>query len=98
MTRLAFLLIFIGLANTTAFAHDGMDHVRGVVTAVSDYSFTVKTDGKTSVVLIVNSQTIVRKDGKRVPLRDLKIEDRVFIEVLESTTVAAQIEIETRKK
>lgn len=90
-------MISVLLAGTIAFAHDGMDHVRGVVKATSDYSVTVETDDKTSMVLSVTSQTTVRKSRKRVQLQDLKVDDRVFIEVPEGTTVAAEIEIEIPK-
>lgn len=91
-------MISVLLAGTIAFAHDGMDHVRGVVKATSDYSVTVETDDKTSMVLSVTSQTTVRKSRKRVQLKDLKVDDRVFIEVPEGTTVAAEIEIEIPNK
>jgi hypothetical protein len=79
-------------------AHDGMDHVRGVVTEKTDYGFTLRTDQKTLVVLTITSQTTVRKNGRSAGPKDLKVNDRVFVEVPQGSTIAAEIEIETINK
>jgi hypothetical protein len=83
---------------TSVSAHDGLDHVRGVVKVKSDYSFTVETDDKARVTLALTAQTILRKGGKRVPAKELKVDDRVFIEVPPDNAVAVEILIELPRK
>jgi hypothetical protein len=94
MTRLATLAAAFMLIGTLAFAHGGFDHVRGVVTQVSAQSITVKTDAATKT-LTIDDKTTVKKSSKAAAVADIKVGDRVVIDVPEKKTNAVLIQIGT---
>ena len=80
------LLLALAIAPVIAFAHGGLEHVRGTVTKVSDQSVTVTTTaGKTVEVLLVAATTYARAD-KPMQKSDLKVGDRVVIHAEEKGT------------
>ena len=81
MRRLALLIIACVLTGSVAFAHGDFDHVRGVVTQLSPTSITVQTTGKATKTLAVSSTTKFEKSGKSAGIEDLKVGDRVVIDV-----------------
>jgi len=87
----AILLALTGIVS----AHEGHEHVRGVVTAVAANSITVEVTGKAKATktLTLNDKTVYKKSGKTAHATDLKIGDRVIVEVPEKTTEAAEITI-----
>ena len=62
-----------------AHAHEGMIHVIGVVTALTDKSVTVETTDKKSVNVVLDATTTYEKDKKAAAWSDLKVGDRVVI-------------------
>jgi hypothetical protein len=93
MKRLLALAAPIVLAATFAFAHGGNEHVRGIVTQISAQSITVQTADKASKMLAVTAKTTVQRSGKTAHLADVKVGDRVVIDVPEKTTDALLIQI-----
>jgi len=93
MNRLITLVVSVILAGTIAFAHGGNEHVRGVVTQVSPQSITVQTADKTTKMLTLTDKTTFKRSGKAVHLDDVKVGDRVVIDVPEKTTNALLIQI-----
>ena len=93
MKRLITLSASILFAGTVAFAHGGNEHVRGVVTQISAQSITVQTAAKKTKTLTLSDKTTFKKAGKVAQLSDLKIGDRVVIDVPEKTTNALLIQI-----
>jgi hypothetical protein len=87
-----FAAILIAAAGV-ASAHEGHEHVRGVVTAVAANSVTVDVAGKGAKVLTLTDKTVYKKAGKAAHLADLKVGDRVVVEVPEKTTEAAEVQI-----
>jgi hypothetical protein len=73
-------------------AHEGNEHVRGVVTAVSARSISVQVSEKDTKTLTLNDKTVFLKSGKPAHLEDLKVGDRVVVDVPEKTTEAKQIQ------
>jgi len=74
--RLALLLT---LCAGAAFAHGGLEHVKGTITKISDAALTINTtDGKT-VEVAVNAKTTYSRDGKVIRMLELKAGDRVVI-------------------
>jgi hypothetical protein len=63
-------------------AHEGMIHVIGVVTALTDKSVTVETTDKKSVDVVLAGTTTYAKDKKAAALSDLKVGDRVVIHAM----------------
>jgi hypothetical protein len=71
------------IGSVIAFAHNGIEHVMGTITAVTDTSITVETVKHTAVTVIVApSTTFTNKDAK-ASLKDLKVGERVVINAKE---------------
>jgi len=77
----------LGLMLGTAFAHDGMEHVMGTVSAVSAQSVTVQTTDKKAVKVNLNAKTKYSRSDKAAAMADMKIGDRVMIEAKEANEV-----------
>lgn len=93
MKRLITLVASVVIAGTIVFAHGGNEHVRGVVTQISAQSIVVQTADKTSKTLTLTDKTTVQRSGKAAHLADVKVGDRVVIDVPEKTTNALLIQI-----
>jgi hypothetical protein len=81
------------LASVPAFAHGGNEHVRGVVTQVSAQSVIVQTAPNVTKTLTLSDKTTFKKGSKSARLADLKVGDRVVIDVPEKTNQALLIQI-----
>lgn len=93
MKQLITLSTAIFLAGTIAFAHGGNEHVRGVVTQISAQSITVQTADKATKTLALTDKTTIQRAGKSAQLADVKVGDRVVIDVPQKTTNALLIQI-----
>ena len=93
MNRLITLSVSIILAGTVVFAHGGNEHVRGIVTQISSQAVTVQTTSKVNRTLTLSDKTTFKLGGKTAHLADLKVGDRVVIDVPEKTTQALLIQI-----
>jgi hypothetical protein len=60
-------------------AHEGMIHVIGVITALTDKSVTVETTDKKSVEVALTDTTTYAKEKRAAVRSDLKVGDRVVI-------------------
>ena len=76
---LALAAIFLAGASLQVHAHEGMIHVVGVVTALTDKSVTVETTDKKSVKVVLADTTTYATDRKSAARSDLKAGDRVVI-------------------
>ena len=97
MKQLTTLATAIVLAGTLAFAHGGNEHVRGVVTQISAQSITVQTADKATKTLTLTDKTTIQRDGKSAQLADVKVGDRVVIDVPQKTSNALLIQIGAAK-
>ena len=95
MSRFTALIAAFVLVGNVAFAHEGNEHVRGVVTQISAQSVTVQTAPKVTKTLTLSDKTTYKQGGKAAHLTDLKVGDRVVIDVPEKTTQALLIQIGT---
>ncbi len=93
MNRLITLIVSVLFAGTIAFAHGDNVHVRGVVTQVSAQSITVQTADKATKTLTLTDKTTFQRSGKAAHLDDVKVGDRVVIDVPVKTTNALLIQI-----
>jgi len=89
------LLIALVFAPAIAFAHGGLEHVRGTIAKVSDQSITVTTTAGKTVEVLLDAQTTYAKADKPIQKTDLKIGDRVVIHAAEkgSTLTAHTVEV-----
>jgi hypothetical protein len=84
----------LGLASgAPAFAHGNNAHVRGVVTQVSAQSITVQLADKTAKTLTINAKTTFERAGKPAAMTDLKVGDRVVIDVPKNSNDALEVQI-----
>jgi Domain of unknown function (DUF5666) len=91
------LLLGAMLVSTLAFAHGGMDHVMGTVTAVTDHSVSVKNrDGAIQTVLFDGETKFVKGDAAAT-IKDVQVGSRVVIHAHKNgdTLHAAEVKIGT---
>jgi ribosomal protein S1 len=93
MNRIIALAAVFLLAGTLVFAHGGNEHVRGVVTQISAQSITVQTTAKATRTLTVSEKTTFKQAGKAAHLSDLKVGDRVVVDVPDKKNDALLIQI-----
>jgi hypothetical protein len=90
--------LVLGLtAGAPAFAHGNNAHVRGVVTQVSAQSITVQLADKTTKTLTVNAKTTFERAGKAAAMTDVKVGDRVVIDVPKNSSEALEVQIGAAK-
>jgi len=92
---IAFVVVFALSTVTFCFAHGGNEHVRGTVTQVSANSITVQTADKKAHTLTLTGKTAFKQGAKTVRQADLKVGDRVVVDVPEKTTEAVLVQIGT---
>jgi|SRR5712671_4805879 len=95
MKQLLSVIALVLALGAGALAHNGNDHVRGVVTAVSAQSVTVQLADKSVKTLAISAKTEFDNAGKPGHLADIKVGDRVVIDVPEHGTNALLIKVGT---
>ena len=75
--------------------HPDLAHVRGVVTQVSAQSITVQLADNTSKTLTLTAKTSFERAGKAATMTDVKVGDRVVIDVPKNTNDALEVKIGT---
>jgi len=80
---IAALALMLGSAVT--YAHNGVEHIMGTVTALTDSSVTVETVRHTSATVLIDPTTKFSKDGAEASRKDLKVGDRVAIDAKENS-------------
>jgi Domain of unknown function (DUF5666) len=94
---LTLALTYALLLGTLAFAHGGMDHVVGTITAVTDHSLSVKTrDGAIKTVEFDGETKFVKGDAAAT-IKDVQVGSRVVIHAHnhDNTLHAAEVQIGT---
>lgn len=93
MKSLFAVLLTLGLMASFAYAHNGMEHVMGTVTAMSDTSITVKTtDGKSQAV-VLTSHTKYAKMDAAITLKDIKVGDHIVIHATKKGNELTAVEV-----
>jgi Domain of unknown function (DUF5666) len=91
---IAAVVLALGLSSgASAFAHGNNTHVKGVVTQVSAQSITVQLPDKTTKTLTVNAKTTFERAGKAAAVTDVKVGDRVVIDVPKNSSDALEVQI-----
>jgi hypothetical protein len=91
------LVICALVLGAMAFAHGGMDHVLGTVTAITDHSLSVKTRDGAIKTVEFDSETKFVKGDALATLKDVQVGSRVVIHAHNRDNVlhAAEIKIGT---
>ena len=74
----------ICLGSAIAFAHNGVEHVMGTITAMTANSITVDTPKHTSTTVLVDASTKYSHNGAEASMKHLKVGDRVVIDAKEN--------------
>ena len=92
---MGFAVAFLMLGAVSAFAHGDAVHVRGTVTQIAGQSITIQptTKGAKLMTFTVADHTEIDKAGKVAALKDLKVGDRVAVEIPKGKTEAESIKI-----
>ena len=91
---LGFVAAFVITSAVGAFAHGDALHVRGTVTQITGQSVTIQpTKGAKAMTFTVADHTEIDKMGKVATLKDLKVGDRVAVEIPKGKTEAESIKI-----
>lgn len=96
MKRILFALAAAAvMSGAPAVAHGDALHVRGTVTQINGQSVTIQptTKGAKAVSFTVTDHTEIDKAGKVVALKDLRIGDRVAVEIPKGKTEAESLKI-----
>jgi len=93
MKQLLSIIALVLAVSAGALAHNGNDHVRGTVTQVSAQSVTVQLADKTTKTLTISAKTEFEAAGKPGHLADVKVGDRVVIDVPEHGASALLIKV-----
>ena len=67
------------LLSVLTFAHGGMEHIMGTVTAISDHSLSVKTNNGAVTAVEVDSETRFTKGDAAATVKDVQVGSRVVI-------------------
>jgi hypothetical protein len=95
MKRFSILITLLALSHALVFAHEGNEHVRGFVTQISPQAITVQTTDNKTRTLMLTTKTTFQQAGKVAHLADLKVGDRVVVDVAPKTTAALLVQIGT---
>jgi Domain of unknown function (DUF5666) len=74
-----FTLLCTLLLSSLSFAHGGMEHVMGTVTAMSDHSLSVKTNDGASTTVEFDGDTKFMKGDTPATAKDVVVGSRVVI-------------------
>jgi len=79
MKKVLATLFLLVLVVSSAYAHNGMEHVMGTVASITDNSITVTmTDGKSQTVTTTADTKYTKMDAA-IALKDIKVGDHVVI-------------------
>ena len=96
--RAAAALVLSLALGVPAFAHGTNVHVRGVVTQVSATSITVQqANNNTAKTVTVSAKTTFLRAGKAAAMSDLKVGDRVVIDLPKNSAEALEVQIGAAK-
>jgi co-chaperonin GroES (HSP10) len=88
MNRLTALVAALVMVSAVLSAHGDYVHIRGVVTKLAASSMSVETSEKTAKTVTLGDKTTFEKSGKPATLADLKVGDKVIVEVHKGTLQA----------
>ena len=72
-------VLALTLGSVTAFAHNGVEHVMGTITAIADTSVTIETVKHTSVKVLIDASTTFTNNDAQATQKDLKVGQRVVV-------------------
>ncbi|MDP9040080.1 MAG: DUF5666 domain-containing protein [Acidobacteriota bacterium] len=99
MKRLLVMVLTLGLFATAAYAHNGMIHVMGTVTSITDTSISVKgADGKIQTVAFAPTTKFLRGETA-IAAKDIKVGDHTVVHATKKgeQLIAAEVKLGAMK-
>jgi len=99
MKRLFILALTCGFLTTAANAHNGMIHIMGTVSSITDHSVSVKgTEGKTQTA-VVTATTRFSKTDMKATVKDIKVGYHVVIHATKKgdQLIAVEVKVDAFK-
>ena len=84
--RVIVAAVALTLSAAGAFAHNGIEHVMGTLSAKSDTSVTVETPKHTKVTVLLDPATTYNWNDKAATFNDLKLGERVVVNAKEDSS------------
>jgi hypothetical protein len=91
MKRLTVFVTAFALVGAVLSAHGDSDHIRGIVTSLTATSVSIETPQKTTKTVTLDEKTTFERSGKPAKPADLKVGDRVVVDVHKGTLRASLI-------
>src|SRR6266545_544895 len=82
-------------AQPTRAEHGQPEHVRGTVTAVTDTVITIRTTENQTRTITIDAKTMIMRGSAHVPTKDVKVGERIVVDINEPTSVAREIQLGT---
>ena len=80
MKSISLIVLFVLIAGVLAVAHNGVEHIKGTVTAVSDKTITIKTADNQTKVVNFSEKTVFEKSKKSSTVKNLHVGDKVVVD------------------
>jgi ribosomal protein S1 len=93
MKRLAMGVLVAMAAVAPALAHGKPEQVLGTVTTITDKAVTIQTTDKKTRTIATNAKTMVMRGTEHRAMKDVKVGDRVVVEVDTVEAVAQTIKL-----
>ena len=82
MKRITLALIALFSFSAIALAHNGVEHLRGTVTQITDKAITIATPDKQTKTITLLAGTTFVKSGAAASMKDVKVGDKVIVDVV----------------
>jgi hypothetical protein len=79
---MAFVLIAFMAFSGIALAHNGVEHIKGTVSQLTDKAITIDMPGMKPMTIALTADTTFAKSGEAGSAKDLKVGDRVVVDVV----------------
>ena len=99
MKKLLLLILTFGLFAGAAYAHNGMEHVMGIVTAMTDSNISVKTMNGTVQTVVLTKDTKFLTGDAAITMKEIKVGDHIVIHATkkEGKLVAVEVKVGAMK-
>lgn len=93
MKRLVVFLLAFSVFAGVAYAHNGMEHIMGTITSMTDTTITVKTTAGKSQIVVLAAATKYLKGDAASTLKEIKVGDHVVIHASKKGTDLIAVEV-----
>lgn len=86
MKQIAVAFIACVALSGIVLAHNGVEHMKGTVNQLTDKAITLDMPGMKPMTIALTAETTFVKSGKPAAAKDLKVGDRVVVDVVKKGT------------